>query len=827
MSMKSILVFACLLFITEAQAQVTITIDTTKTYQTIEGWGHGGDLFSNLNLTIGGEIGDSINVQTLDVLANDLGLTGSRMWEVGARIDGTGMDNGDCDSIDWSKFQVNSYTMDMLRYAQYFTQLVEKQGYKTSFYSSPTYPTFATAFKPWVLNHPGERAQQIWSNSLWWKQHGIDINYDVIYNEPSGVTTQQVLTDDIKAVGPRLMKLGLVTKSQYAEGVDPSTDWNYISPVQNDSELWKYVGRISYHNYGSADPYRAELLDVATRHGITTAQTEMNNPSIVDLYNDLVYGGVSYWEVAFAGPNTLTYAAGRTSFTPASNYFRLRQVLHYVRPGAVRIQAISNDPKVTALAFMQASGITVIVRDSGSTAKTFKIEGLPNGRYGLSAASPGVLGFQEYQPQYIVSEEGISFSPKSSGTVYTAYPSAHDTNYPPTIMTWTVNPGYVVSPASSAVLSVAASDPEQDSLRYSWTVYSQPSSANAAIVSPHSQNTSVTGLGAEGMYVFHISVSDGKNTSTRKLYLQVFATNPSPVLGQAGFRFAAPYGLVFTDPGDTTHVNIELPTSSATLQVGISDLANSNFTGRGKWTLISQPAGANVKLDTTIYIFVSIRANVSNMTVPGDYVFQCSITDPGHPDLVARVICTVHPQSSGPVIASIASEPSSIALPQDSVLLTAQTNDPQGQLLRHWWVVKSAPGGSSPTFDHQGRAETSVTGLTVPGIYTFTLRTFDDLHMTTKDVTLIVERATQNVQETLGADDVRIIQRGNILFVELSDMPCNAASIAIIDELGRTVCQRSAVAGQTEFNTSELSAGYYFMRLSTCRGTMIRLLEKQ
>ena len=115
---------------------------------------------------------------------------------------------------------------------------------------------------------------------------------------------------------------------------------------------------------------------------------------------------------------------------------------------------------------------------------------------------------------------------------------------------------------------------------------------------------------------------------------------------------------MFGDPSGTRHANIELPTSSATLQVGISDLANSDFTGRGQWSVVSQPAGANVTLGSTTYIYVSIRANVSGMTVPGDYTFQVNVTNPGHPDLTAQVICTVKPASASPVISSITPSPS-------------------------------------------------------------------------------------------------------------------------------------------------------------------------
>jgi hypothetical protein len=168
------------------------------------------------------------------------------------------------------------------------------------------------------------------------------------------------------------------------------------------------------------------------------------------------------------------------------------------------------------------------------------------------------------------------------------------------------------------------------------------------------------------------------------VYLVVYDSNPPPVLGQTGFRIAAPYGLVFGDPSGTRHANIELPSSSATLQVGISDLANSDFTGRGQWSVVSQPAGANVTLGSTTYIYVSIRANVSGMTVPGDYTFQVNVTNPGHPDLTAQVICTVKPASASPVISSITPSPASLTLPVSTSLLSAVTSGSTNQPLRHW-----------------------------------------------------------------------------------------------------------------------------------------------
>ena len=163
------------------------------------------------------------------------------------------------------------------------------------------------------MKHPSERAQQIWASALYLKNtYGLNISYAVIYNEPT--IASSILADDIKALAPRLAAHGLTTWAQYAEAVAPQNDWNYVTLVLNDPDLWPCVGRISYHNYGAADPYRSYLRDCAQSRGLTTAQTEMVDPSFDDLYNDLIVGGVTYWEVAYSSGNTLNGFVLRHAF---------------------------------------------------------------------------------------------------------------------------------------------------------------------------------------------------------------------------------------------------------------------------------------------------------------------------------------------------------------------------------------------------------------------------------------------------------------------------------------------------------------------------------
>jgi hypothetical protein len=719
-----------------------VVIQPVQTFQTIAGWGHGGGILGGTYVDSGlvdPSVAGPADYQYLDYLLDDLGLTGSRTWEVGPRIDGTGIDHGDCDVVDWNLFEADTLPVDLANYLVYFQNRVAAKGYQASFYSSPGYPTHASDQKPWVLNHPGERAQQIWASALYLKtNYGINVRYGVIYNEPG--FTYSILSDDVKALGPRFVANGLATRIQYAEAVAPLTDWGYFTPVIADPDMWRYVGRISYHDYGTADPYRSYLRDFGLARGLTTAQTEMGNPTFDDLFSDLTLAGVSYWEVAYSASLTLNPNPGLTGFTPSSTFFRLRQLIHYVRPGAVRIGAASSDPTVRVLAFAQGGAIATVIDNTGA-AQAVNLSGLPPGTYGMSHSASGASSFQELGLQTVGTNGILNLTNvQGSSTVTTLYPYSGP-NHAPTIEVWGANPGYVVAPTNTASLSVIASDTELDPLTYHWSVTNQPAGANAVLVSSNSASTSVTGLTVPGNYVFNINVQDGINTSSKQVYLEVYATNPPLFLGQSGFRINAPYGLVFGNPTNTTHAYIELPTSAVTLQVGVGGLTASDFNANGMWSLVSQPPGASAAVGITSNIFVSIRANVSGMTVPGDYVFHVDVPNPGQPDLTAQVICTVNPATTPPVISSITATPPNVVLPTNALYLSAVTSGSTNQPLRHWWAVTTAPPGAELLFDHQGLTNTTVSNLVIPGTYTLTLRAFDDLHETTQNKTFTVSAA--------------------------------------------------------------------------------------
>jgi len=135
-----------------------------------------------LDATVAGPV----NYQYLDYLASGPWI--DRQQDMGSRpraLDGTGTDDGDCDVVDWNLFETDTFSAADATNLLHYQNHVLAEGFQPSFYSSPGYPTHAS-IKAWVMNDPGERAQQIWASALYLKtNYGINIGYGVIIMNPA------------------------------------------------------------------------------------------------------------------------------------------------------------------------------------------------------------------------------------------------------------------------------------------------------------------------------------------------------------------------------------------------------------------------------------------------------------------------------------------------------------------------------------------------------------------------------------------------------------------------------------------------------------------
>ena len=233
-------------------ADVTITVDPAVQYQTIRGWG----------ATVGGEdVPQFLREQVLDTAVNDYGLTRLRLEPPGGNTYREKRwewdnDDGDPDTINWSSLNTGPWAKKITDWVLPFKQRVEANGDPFNCYVSPSFfDGGSTGTAPaWLLNSPGEYAEYATSLLLYLKnQHGITADYYCILNEAgnNNAWTVWVVSRMIKTLGPKLQALGLPTKIQFPECMNADGTWSYIQAVQNDPDIWPYIGMLSYHLYGS------------------------------------------------------------------------------------------------------------------------------------------------------------------------------------------------------------------------------------------------------------------------------------------------------------------------------------------------------------------------------------------------------------------------------------------------------------------------------------------------------------------------------------------------------------------------------------------------
>ena len=723
----AVLTIAIIMLCAAIASAVEVTLDPDVQYQTILGWGAAS--------WSPPWVSQSLREALIRDAVNELGLTRLRLELPsgnGAEARAWEWLNDDWDplTINWSAFNTAAADRRIAEMVVPFKQAVEANGDPFNIYVSPSlFDGGSSGAAPvWLLNNPGEYAEFALAYLLNLKNtFGIEADFYCILNEAGNNNpfNASVVAQMIKTLGPRLETAGLSTRIEFPESVNAQAAWNsYIQNVMGDEDVWPYVGCLSYHLYGTNDPYRSYIRDLGLSMSLPTAQTEYMNLNMNYLYDDLILGGVSYWEIYGLG-QCFEWNPNNTSFNRINQYWNFRQVMHYVRPGAVRIEAVSSDPNLRVLAFMH-DGLMTAVLINGSGSRAARIQNLPVGTYGI-CQSIGSGVYQELGLQTVVSPRGQSETGAlsinvPSNTVMTVY-SHPEANLPPSVTDFKATPDYLNQSApgrtvpSTTTLSASATDPERDLLSYTWSVTSQPDDANALLSSPNSSTTAATGLTVAGEYVFTVAISDGLNIVTRDVAFNVFADNQPPYV---------------LDVHNRLPVRITLPTSSTQLRCAGLDLEGDLLSYR--WTVASQPAGASVSLAAP----TATNCQVTGMTVTGDYIFTVEVSDPTHTVVRELTVPVYPPNPSAPVISNAVASPAVITLPADATRLSANTSDADGDSLSHWWSVKSKPAGSSPAFSAQNSSSTNVTGLTTAGTYILTLSVVDQTKFTKRDVTVTV-----------------------------------------------------------------------------------------
>jgi hypothetical protein len=467
-------------------APATITIRPDARHQTILGWS---------GMPWYPKVSPEVRDQVLDEAAGDLGLTRVH-WTVpsGNRSEGRSWEwtnDDDPTHIRWPAFGTDVVDRSVRTWVLPFKRRVEARGDRFGLAITQTFHNGGSTGRvpDWLLQNPAEFAE--YNSSLLLhlrKTHGIEADYVVICKDAGDRDDNPfeapVVAEMIKALGPRLRTLGLTTKVLFPECHDANTCWRFIQAVREDDDLWQSVGMVGYHLYGgeARNTDRPKIRDFAIAKGLPIGHAGSDGITLDTLYDDLTVGDVSYWSIVGLGgpqPGGVFYLhLDNTSFSRSGQYWQYRQVMHYVRPGAVRVEAFSNDSAVRPLAFVDKGRTTVVLMNNTppQEPRSVTLRNLPPGRYGmcrcvqsgpynsyqpvccnsaLISARCGSTALAAAPPPYeelgvkTVGADGTLAVNLPADSVLTVYPHPGK-NLPPTTVDWKAEPSLLKVPAASS-----------------------------------------------------------------------------------------------------------------------------------------------------------------------------------------------------------------------------------------------------------------------------------------------------------------------------------------------------------------------------------------
>jgi O-glycosyl hydrolase len=694
---------------------VRVSIDATATYQPILGWGI--PIFTE-ELE---RVGPLVQPKMLDLFVNHTGCNAFR-YEIERRDwEDYKNDNDDPYKINWDAFKTEKCDERAHLVTLPMKKMVEARGEKFWLYSSSSFFMESEGgFVPeWMLQSPAEFSEWLIAHLLYVKsKYGITIDQICVANEPDNHNrfTAENIGKIIKTLGPRLKKEGLSTGIMFPEHATVNGALDFIERWKDDPTVMDYVTCLGYHLYFETSFHsteKREIYKIAKEHNIPTGQTEFMYVSFSTLYDDMINGGVSFWYM-YWDTDYLTLNRSKTSFSLKPTYWDIRQVLKYVKQGSYRTNAIVNDPTASSrvLAFKKDGKVVVVCNNEKSNEKlNFNVSELPEGEYAVNKGKTEV-GIQK------IGKNGLLTVSLEKGEVATIYPTEGN-NQPPLVTEWNANPSYMQTPEQSTTLSVLVSDQEKDNITYQWFVKNQPAGANVTIENGASAVAKANGLSIAGAYEFAVTINDGKNKIIQELVpVKVVSTNQAPVIFDKEIRRS---------------VYPQLPANTGTrLGCAIYDPEGDPFTVL--WEVVSQPKGANAVLASP----TSTPCSVNNLLVPGEYLFRITATDANNSS-TDSIRVTVHDKNNAPVINSLTAGSANLNSSVGETVLSATTEDADGEFLGHWWKIRKKPLASNPVFSTPGLKTTKVSGLSVPGTYVFTFTAADNISRVSDDITIIVK----------------------------------------------------------------------------------------
>jgi hypothetical protein len=401
----------------------TITVDPSRTYQTISGWEA-----VAYALDPGNPAFEKCKDTLFDQAVNDLGFNRVRLeirsgventddnWSdyQAGRIDyqtwrsrryATINDNADPCVIDWSGFHFSEMDSTIDRIVNPLRDVLAAKGEKLIVNVNCVAFTAQITDGIYIHNDPAEYAEFVLATYLHLQQkHGWVPDLWEVILEPDNVSqwNGKLIGEAIVATTKRLREAGFEPAFVAPSNTNMGNAVQYFDQMIQVPGVLPVLREFSYHRYGGVS--LANLQAIAARakqHGIDTAMLEWwsNSNGYRTLHEDLKIGNNSAWEQGVLGGalnsqmslyeiDDSNPASPRVLLGAATKF--LRQYYKFVRPGAVRIEAASQVVAFDPLAFINADGgyVVVVKCEAGGA---FSVGRLPAGTYGLKYTTAGAF----------------------------------------------------------------------------------------------------------------------------------------------------------------------------------------------------------------------------------------------------------------------------------------------------------------------------------------------------------------------------------------------------------------------------------------------------
>jgi hypothetical protein len=393
----------------------TITVDPSETYQTINGWEMVAYALEPENPAFA-KFKDTL----FDLAVHDVGVNRLRLeirsgvensndnwsgyqdgtidyqtWR--SRRYATVNDNADPCAIDWSGFHFSEMDNAVERIVNPLRAILEADGDKL--YVNVNYVAFTGQITDgsYIHNDPAEYAEFVLATYLHLQEkYGwVPDSWEVIL-EPDNVSQWNgtLVGQAIVAAAARLKAAGFEPVFIAPSTTNMGNAITYFDRMVEVPGAVEFLRELSYHRYGGVS--RQNLQTIAARaqqFGTDTSMLEWwsGGNGYRTLHEDLKLGNNSAWQqgVLAGALNSVMALYVIDDSNPANPRVIIndptkftRQYFRFVRPGALRIESLSQENIFDPLAFINKNGsyVVVVKCDAGGD---FSIGGLAAGTYGI------------------------------------------------------------------------------------------------------------------------------------------------------------------------------------------------------------------------------------------------------------------------------------------------------------------------------------------------------------------------------------------------------------------------------------------------------------